>query len=120
MSVLWAREAALVDYFKINKREALIRLLDHLGVTYKKGKSGWQSTHCPNKAAHPHGDRNPSFSLRLDKGYTNCFSCNMHGDWADLALELEGWKVKEAAAKLGLTGEDIETDEYERGDTFLF
>jgi DNA primase len=112
-----------MDYFSLDKTEGLKRMLDHLGVTYRRGKTGWQSTHCPNKSAHSHGDRNPSFSVNLGRGKYNCFSCSIHGDWADLALEIEGWKIVEAATRLGLTGDNIETNEqqeYERGDTFLF
>lgn len=111
-----------MDYFQIDKGEALKRILDELGVSYRRGRQGWQSAHCPNSEAHPHGDRNPSLSLRFDYGKVKCWSCDMHGDWADVALQCRGWKVKEAAARLGLTGDNVVTDkqEYERGDTFLF
>lgn len=97
---------------KIDREDGLRAVLDHLGVRYNSGKLGWQKVHCPNKAAHPQGDRNPSCSVNLGIGRVKCHSCELRGDWAGVMYQIEGVKVDEAVTLLDLSeGENFGTTE---------
>lgn len=89
---------------RIDKGEGMRAILDVLDVRYKHGHFGWQRVHCPSPA-HADGDRNPSGSVNLTKGWFRCHSCGLAGDWANLSLKLRGWKVNQAAQELGLNKE---------------
>lgn len=53
----------------------------------------WQA-HCPDSAAHAHGDRNPSLSLGRE-GY-HCWGCGLSGSALDLIALREGLDIDSA------------------------
>lgn len=108
---------------KVDKTEGMMAVLDHLGIKYNRTKRGWAKISCPNAAQHRSGvDRNPSCSMRLDKGIVNCHSCQYRGDWAQIALDILGWKVDQAVEELGIGTDGGGRAEYkaEADKYFLF
>lgn len=81
----------------------LERWLVDKGVRFHPGRSGWQKVSCYGDA-HYSGDRNPSASINLSKGYYKCFACDLEGDTVDLLMQEEGLDFKAALAKLGVQG----------------
>ena len=100
---------ALADGAMSQKAELLRSYLEEKGVRLH-ARSGYQKISCINKVAHPRGDRNPSASVNLTKGYYRCFACDMHGDVYDLLMAEESLTFKQAQATLGGVASPRETE----------
>ena len=102
-----------MSLFDTDKTDLLMFVLDRYDVRYKAGKVGWQKVRCLNDAMHKTGDKNPSASVHLGKGYYNCFACDMSGDGYQLLQELEGMTVKDVNSMTSLTPRKGQEDESE-------
>ena len=78
-------------------------LAERLGI-----RTHGQSAHCPNGAAHNHGDRRPSLSLH--PGSWRCHACGIGGDAFDLWLAVRPGTLKSAIEGVaGLVGMRLPT-----------
>jgi hypothetical protein len=94
----------------MSDKAALLRsYLEERGARLSS-RSGWQKISCINKVAHPRGDRNPSASVNLTKGYYKCFGCDMAGDVYDLLMSEEGLTFKQAVTTLGGVAPRVEEE----------
>lgn len=82
-----------------NKGDLLRAYLEERGVRLPV-RAGWQKVSCFGPSHH-RGDRVPSASVNLGKGYYKCFACDLHGDVFDLLFIEKGLTYPQALAILG-------------------
>lgn len=86
----------------VSKKGELLRsYLEEQGVRRFIGYGQWKKISCINDLGHPRGDRNPSASVNLDKGYYKCFACDLSGDVYDIVQMLENLDFPQAYRRLG-------------------
>lgn len=84
----------------MSRGELLRAYLEERGARLRPS-AGWQSISCINTAAHKRGDRLPSASVNLTKGYYRCFACDLRGDVYALYMYEHGVSFPIAQATLG-------------------
>lgn len=89
-----------VEGFGQDKGELLANYLEERGVHFHRGRLGWQKVRCFG-VGHLYGDRNPSASVNLTRGYYRCFGCGLHGDVFDLIQAEKGVDFKTAKTMMG-------------------
>lgn len=68
-----------------------------------------------------HGEKTPSFTVNVQKGFYHCFGCSAHGDVIQFLAATSGSSYKEAAIKLAKEhGISIPKTKGEREDGFLY
>jgi len=90
-----------MSLFATDKTQLILWVLDHYQVKYNPNKYSNQKISCLNYYAHPHGDRNPSASVSLEKGMYHCFACGTSGDGYSIMKAVEGWGVKQVNEAFG-------------------
>jgi len=81
-----------IDFSLLKERADCEAVLRHYGVVLA-GSGAERSARCPF-----HDDRNPSFSVNVEKKVFQCFACGAKGDLLDFVARMERSSIREAAA----------------------
>lgn len=69
-------------------------VMDELGIQVVTVRGFENTAHCP-LSGHGGADSNPSFSINVNKGVYNCFSCSS-GNMVDLVMDMNNLEYSEA------------------------
>jgi DNA primase len=79
----------------------LNELANFLGLQKVKIRGDEVMASCPFPEKHSSGsDKHPSFSINVDKGVWNCFSCSSRGTIEELVAKIKGITISEALSQL--------------------
>lgn len=87
------------------------RVLERLGIDIHGVSHGNMICRCPFGFNHKHGDKTPSFGVRVEDGVYNCFVGCASGSLLDLVLRLKGCDLDEAVEFIG---QDFTAEEFYR------
>jgi DNA primase len=82
------------------KGELLKKHLEERGVQLRD-REGWQKIRCAYPERHPRGDRVPSATVNLGRGWYRCWSCGLEGSVYDIVMKVEGLTYAQALTSLG-------------------
>lgn len=63
---------------------SVLTFLNDAGINYTPSTENDVLVSCFNKQDHKNGDKNPSLSVNIEKGYFKCWSCKISGNFAQL------------------------------------